>query len=118
MVTTRTGSKRETKKKNKTTPTDVEGASNIQSTSAAATRQNNNDNEIDECEKQLENLKLIASLVDWSSYDRLMGKIFYEKFGKMLEKKYDELEQTKKDLKEYVRKTCEDTKVSRNMIYT
>ncbi|KAL7073272.1 hypothetical protein ACQ4LE_007177 [Meloidogyne hapla] len=54
-------------------------------------------------EKKIEDLKLVASLVDWSNYDKTMGKIFYDKFGKVLEQKVDAFQKTKTDLKACIR---------------
>jgi len=61
--------------------------------------------------KKIEDLKLAASLVNWSSYDKLMGKIFYDKVGKILEKKVDDFQKVKTELKTYVRENYDNQKV-------
>jgi hypothetical protein len=66
----------------------------------------------EEAEKELENIKLVASLVNWDSYDAVMGKIFYQKFGKVLEKTLADFEENKKDLKDCIRKATDNTRVS------
>ncbi|CAK5050917.1 unnamed protein product [Meloidogyne enterolobii] len=66
--------------------------------------------ENDEDAKKIEDLKLAASLVNWSSYDKLMGKIFYDKVGKILEKKVDDFQKVKTELKTFVRENYDNQK--------
>nr|CAD2159993.1 unnamed protein product [Meloidogyne enterolobii] len=66
--------------------------------------------EDDEDAKKIEDLKLAASLVNWSSYDKLMGKIFYDKVGKILEKKVDDFQKVKTELKTFVRENYDNQK--------
>uniref|UniRef100_A0A915P564 INCENP_ARK-bind domain-containing protein n=1 Tax=Meloidogyne floridensis TaxID=298350 RepID=A0A915P564_9BILA len=66
--------------------------------------------EDDEDAKKIEDLKLAASLVNWSSYDKLMGKIFYDKVGKILEKKVDDFQKVKAELKTFVRENYDNQK--------
>uniref|UniRef100_A0A915NDZ5 INCENP_ARK-bind domain-containing protein n=1 Tax=Meloidogyne javanica TaxID=6303 RepID=A0A915NDZ5_MELJA len=63
--------------------------------------------------KKIEDLKLAASLVNWSSYDKLMGKIFYDKVGKILEKKVDDFQKVKTELKTYIRENYDNQKVEK-----
>jgi len=49
----------------------------------------------------------VSSLVNWSGHDRLMGKIFYQKFGRVLEEKLQLYEQGKRELKECIRRNYE-----------
>ena len=61
--------------------------------------------------EKVEDLKLVASLVDWSTYDKIMGKIFYDNFGKVLEQKVDAFQQTKAELKAYIRENYANPRV-------
>ncbi|KAI1730611.1 inner centromere protein, ARK binding region domain-containing protein [Ditylenchus destructor] len=47
-------------------------------------------------------IKSIASLVDWSKYDKIMGRVFYDTFGKLLEEKVSSLQTYKREIKDYV----------------
>lgn len=49
--------------------------------------------------KKLQEHFVVASLVDWSGYDRMMAKMFYEKFGRVLEEKVADFERQKALLK-------------------
>ena len=104
MVNTRSSSK---KKRGKKAPTRETGASSAvrtqnETTATLATAED---------EKKIEDLKLIASLVDWRGTDRDMGKIFYEKFGRALELKVEEFQQDKQQLNECLRRNMGNVKV-------
>ena len=47
---------------------------------------------------------VIVYLSDWHDYDRLMGRVFYEKFGRVLEEKLAEFENRKRQLKDCIRR--------------
>ena len=47
---------------------------------------------------------MIVYLSDWHDYDRLMGRVFYEKFGRVLEEKLAEFENRKRQLKDCIRR--------------
>lgn len=56
-----------------------------------------------------EDLRLIASLVDWS--DKLMAKVFYETYGKVIQEKFAEYEEWKNKLKDWVQTNYGNSKV-------
>jgi hypothetical protein len=64
-----------------------------------------------ESSKNCREMKLMAGLVKWHDYDRLMGKIFYEKFGSVVEEKFNRYEQHKNELKESIRQNLGEDKV-------
>lgn len=90
------------KAKAKTVPLEEEGEHQQQQIHASA----NNDEE----EKKLEDLKLVASLTDWTNCERKFGKLFYEKFGLNLEQQMEVYENNKQELKEFVRNIFGDKK--------
>lgn len=63
-----------------------------------------------EAEKKIEDLKLVASLMNWANYEKMMGKIFYDKFGKVLEKQVDAFQKTKAELKACIRENYANQK--------
>ena len=107
MVLTRNRSKRN---KTKTGTTEMEGTSTSAATQPMEMDQTTNPND-EEHEKRLEDLRLVASLVDWRSFDDTAGKIFYKTFGQALERKVAEYEKTKDELKGMVREACGNQKV-------
>uniref|UniRef100_A0A914HI84 Inner centromere protein ARK-binding domain-containing protein n=1 Tax=Globodera rostochiensis TaxID=31243 RepID=A0A914HI84_GLORO len=62
-------------------------------------------------QKKVDALKTVFSHVNWADYDQIMDNIFYNTFGKALEKKKEEFDETKKDLKQNVKRIFEDPKV-------
>ncbi|KAI3422239.1 hypothetical protein GPALN_012769 [Globodera pallida] len=62
-------------------------------------------------QKKVDVLKTVFSHVNWVDYDRIMDNIFCNTFGKALEKKKYEFDETKSDLKQNVKRIFEDPKV-------
>ena len=49
-------------------------------------------------------LQQVVGLVQWQNYDKLMNKLFYEKFGTVLESTLDRFQEDKRELKECIRR--------------
>uniref|UniRef100_A0A915DB15 Inner centromere protein ARK-binding domain-containing protein n=1 Tax=Ditylenchus dipsaci TaxID=166011 RepID=A0A915DB15_9BILA len=58
-----------------------------------------------------EDLKLIASIGDWSDVNKIMMQIYYEQFGKLLEQKLDKVQQGKLPIKECIKQLYGSSKV-------
>lgn len=61
--------------------------------------------------KKIEDLKLVASFINWSNYEKMLGRIFYDKVGKILEQKVDEFQKIKTELKTFIRENYANQKV-------
>ncbi|CAK5064209.1 unnamed protein product [Meloidogyne enterolobii] len=60
--------------------------------------------------KKIEDLKLVASFINWSNYEKMLGRIFYDKVGKILEQKVDEFQKIKTELKTFIRENYANQK--------
>uniref|UniRef100_A0A914KQI0 INCENP_ARK-bind domain-containing protein n=1 Tax=Meloidogyne incognita TaxID=6306 RepID=A0A914KQI0_MELIC len=60
--------------------------------------------------KKIEDLKLVASFINWSNYEKMLGRIFYDKVGKILEQKVDEFQKIKTELKTFIRENYDNQK--------
>ncbi|KAI1706376.1 inner centromere protein, ARK binding region domain-containing protein [Ditylenchus destructor] len=58
-----------------------------------------------------DDIKTIASLVDWSKYDKIMGRVFYDTFGKLLEEKVSRVQTYKSEIRDYANQNCGGNKL-------
>uniref|UniRef100_A0A915ECP3 Uncharacterized protein n=1 Tax=Ditylenchus dipsaci TaxID=166011 RepID=A0A915ECP3_9BILA len=60
-----------------------------------------------------EDLRVVASLVDWSNSDKVLNKVFYEKYGKILEEKLTNFQECKAQMKDCIKNNYGDSMVPR-----
>ncbi|KAI1717156.1 hypothetical protein DdX_06886 [Ditylenchus destructor] len=53
----------------------------------------------------------IACLMDWLQYDKVMGRVLYDTFGKLLEEKVRNLQDRKREIKDAINENCGPTKL-------
>jgi len=60
----------------------------------------------------LDDLTRVAQLVDWTDAERLLGKILYEQFGRVLEQKFAKFEESQSKIKDYIAEKFDHLQVS------